>query len=129
MTSTRTRVADQDAASTPGDEAVPHAGLVVVGTGFTGLAMAHALQQAGIDDWLVLEKSAQVGGVWRDNTYPGIACDIPSHLYSLSFAPNPDWPRTFSDGAQIWDYEQRVARDLRLAERTWLGEELLEARW
>lgn len=106
-----------------------HVRVAIVGAGFTGLAMAHSLRTADIEDWLVLEKSPGVGGVWRDNTYPGIACDVPSHLYSLSFAPNPDWKRTFSDGRQIWDYTERVARDLDMAERTWFGEELLEARW
>jgi cation diffusion facilitator CzcD-associated flavoprotein CzcO len=113
----------------PGEGGGAHVRVAVIGTGFTGLAAVHALRAAGIHDLLVLEKSTQVGGVWRDNTYPGIACDIPSHLYSLSFAPNPDWERTFSTGRQIWEYEQRVARDLRLEDCTRFGEELLEARW
>ncbi len=114
----------------PRDErGATHVRVAIIGSGFTGLAMVHALREAGIDDWLVLEKSAGVGGVWRDNTYPGIACDVPSHLYSLSFAPNPDWERTFSSGRQIWEYEERVARDLRMAERTHFGEEVVHARW
>ena len=116
-----------DAERAEGD--VPHVRVAIVGTGFTGLAMVHALREAGIEDWLVLEKSPGVGGVWRDNTYPGIACDVPSHLYSLSFAPNPDWERTFSSGGQIWEYEERVARELRIAEKTWFGEELVDGRW
>ncbi len=106
-----------------------HFRIAIVGAGFTGLAMVHALRRAGIEDWVVLEKSLGVGGVWRDNTYPGIACDIPSHLYSLSFAPNPDWERTFSSGRQIWDYQERVARELNLCERAMFGEELIDARW
>jgi cation diffusion facilitator CzcD-associated flavoprotein CzcO len=106
-----------------------HVRVAIVGSGFTGLAMVHALKRAGIDDWLVLEKAREVGGVWRDNTYPGVACDVPSHLYSLSFAPNPDWERSFSTGRQIWDYEERVARELAIAKGTLFGEELLEARW
>ncbi|HVP02576.1 MAG TPA: NAD(P)/FAD-dependent oxidoreductase [Solirubrobacteraceae bacterium] len=106
-----------------------HVRVAIVGSGFTGLAMVHALRKAGTEDFLVLERSAGVGGVWRSNTYPGIACDVPSHLYSLSFAPNPDWERTFSSGGQIWDYEEQVARDLRMAERTWFGEALVDARW
>lgn len=106
-----------------------HTRVAIVGAGFTGLAMVHALRQAGVDDWLVLERSQDVGGVWRDNTYPGIACDVPSHLYSLSFAPNPDWERTFSSGRQIWEYQQRVARDLGIAEQTRFGEQVLEASW
>ena len=106
-----------------------HVRVAVIGTGFVGLSMAHALREAGIEDWVMLERSNQVGGVWRDNTYPGIACDVPSHLYSLSFAPNPEWERTYSSGRQIWDYSQRVASELRIAEKTRFGEELLDARW
>ncbi len=106
-----------------------HVRVAIVGAGFTGLAMVHALRRAGIEDWIVIEKSPGVGGVWRDNTYPGIACDIPSHLYSLSFAPNPDWERTFSSGRQIWDYQERVAGELNIAERAMFGEELIEAQW
>ena len=87
--------------------------VAIIGAGFTGLAMVHALRKAGMHDWLMVERSQDVGGVWRSNTYPGIACDVPSHLYSLSFAPNPDWERTFSSGRQIWEYTQRVARDMR----------------
>ena len=106
-----------------------HVRVAVIGIGFVGLSLAHALREAGIEDWVMLERSGQVGGVWRDNTYPGIACDVPSHLYSLSFAPNPDWERTYSSGRQIWEYEQRVASELRIEERTRFGEELLDARW
>jgi cation diffusion facilitator CzcD-associated flavoprotein CzcO len=113
-----------------GDSAdLGHFRVANIGAGFTGVAMAHALRRAGIEDWIVLEKSPGVGGVWRDNTYPGIACDIPSHYYSLSFAPNPDWERTFSSGRQIWDYLERVAEDVNLSERALFGEELLEASW
>lgn len=101
----------------------------IIGAGFTGLAMVHALREAGIDDWLIVERAEDVGGVWRSNTYPGIACDVPSHLYFFSFAPNPDWERTFSSGKQIWEYSQQVARDLRIAEQTRFGEEVLDARW
>ena len=79
----------------------PHVRVAVIGTGFAGLAAVHALRDARIDNFVVLERAAEVGGTWRDNSYPGIACDVPSHLYSLSFAPNPDWQRTFSGGAQI----------------------------
>ena len=74
---------------TPGS----HFRVAVVGTGFAGLGMAVRLKQAGVDDFVVLERAGEVGGTWRDNTYPGAACDVPSHLYSFSFAPNPDWSR------------------------------------
>jgi cation diffusion facilitator CzcD-associated flavoprotein CzcO len=101
----------------------------VIGAGFTGLAAVYALRSAGFEDLVVLERAGEIGGTWRDNTYPGIACDVPSHLYSLSFAPNPDWRRTFSGGAQIWQYMRDVARRLRMDEVTAFGEEVLDASW
>ena len=64
--------------------------VAVIGAGFGGLGMAYRLRQAGISDIVVLERADSVGGTWRDNTYPGCACDVPSHLYSFGFAPNPD---------------------------------------
>ena len=70
--------------------------VVVVGTGFSGLGMAIQLKKAGIDDFVVLEKAKDVGGTWRDNSYPGCACDIQSHMYSFSFEQNPGWTRSFS---------------------------------
>ena len=112
-----------------GDPGGAHVRVAIIGAGFTGLAMVHALRAAGITDWLILERADDVGGVWRQNTYPGIACDVPSHLYSFSFAPNPDWERTFSSGRQIWEYAQQVARDLRIDEQTRFGEEVLDAAW
>src|SRR6478735_7541328 len=77
--------------------------VVVIGTGFAGLGMAIRLQEAG-EDFVVLERAASVGGTWRDNTYPGCACDVPSHLYSFSFAPNPTWSRTYSRQPEIQEY-------------------------
>ena len=70
--------------------------VAIIGTGFGGLAAAVRLLQSGVDDLVLFEKSGDVGGVWRDNTYPGAACDVPSHLYSFSFAPKPDWSRRFA---------------------------------
>jgi cation diffusion facilitator CzcD-associated flavoprotein CzcO len=112
-----------------GDSGGAHVRVAIIGAGFTGLAMVHALRKAGIEDWLIVERAQDVGGVWRSNTSPGIACDVPSHLYSFSFAPNPDWERTFSSGRQIWEYSQKVARDLRIEEQTRFGEEVLDASW
>jgi len=83
--------------------------VLVIGAGFGGLAMAIALRRAGERDVLLLEKGADVGGVWRDNTYPGAACDVPSHLYSFSFEPNPHWSRTYSPQAEILDYLRHCA--------------------
>src|SRR3978361_2011571 len=75
--------------------------IVLVGTGFGGLGMAIRLKLAGIDDFVVLEQADEVGGTWRDNHYPGAACDVQSNLYSFSFAPNPDWPRSYSQQPEI----------------------------
>lgn len=105
----------------------PHLGVVVVGAGFGGLAAAHALK--GKEPFLVLERAQEAGGVWRDNTYPGCACDIPSNLYSLSFAPNPNWTRAFSPQAEIRDYLRRVAADHDLVPHIRFGCNLLEAVW
>ena len=70
-----------------------HYQIVIVGTGFAGLGMAIRLKQQGIHDFRLIERANEVGGTWRDNTYPGVACDVPSHLYSFSFIQNPNWSR------------------------------------
>ncbi|MGN6607593.1 MAG: flavin-containing monooxygenase [Jatrophihabitans sp.] len=75
--------------------------VVIVGAGFTGLGTAIRLRQAGVEDIVIVERSDRVGGTWRDATYPGAACDIPSLLYSFSFAPNPAWSRVYPSGAEI----------------------------
>jgi cation diffusion facilitator CzcD-associated flavoprotein CzcO len=84
--------------------------VLIVGAGFGGLAMAHELDRRGIDDYLIVEKAGAVGGTWRDNTYPGAACDVPSHLYSLSFAPNPFWSRLFPRQAEIRAHVEATSR-------------------
>jgi len=83
--------------------------VVIVGSGFAGLGLAIQLKRAGIDDFTILERSDRVGGVWRDNTYPGLCCDVPSHLYSFSFEPNPSWSRVYSPQAEILAYLERCA--------------------
>ncbi|MQA24281.1 MAG: SidA/IucD/PvdA family monooxygenase [Micromonosporaceae bacterium] len=80
------------------------ASVLIVGTGFSGLALAIQLAKDGVDDFVVLEKAADVGGTWRENTYPGCACDVQSHLYSYSFEPNPRWSRMFAPQQEIADY-------------------------
>ncbi len=80
-----------------------------MGSGFSGLAMGHYLKQAGIDSFVILEKAKEVGGTWRENTYPGAACDVKSHLYSYSFAPNPSWSRAYSPQREILAYLRSVA--------------------
>ncbi len=81
--------------------------VAIVGAGFTGLGAGIQLQRAGISNFRIFEKAAALGGVWRDNSYPGLCCDIPSHLYSYSFAPNPNWSRRFAPGSEILEYQQR----------------------
>ncbi|MFE1444498.1 flavin-containing monooxygenase [Streptomyces sp. NPDC058739] len=85
-----------------------HVRVAVIGSGFGGLGAAVRLRREGITDFVVLERAGGVGGTWRDNSYPGCACDVPSHLYSFSFAPNPDWPRTFSGQEHIRAYLEHV---------------------
>src|ERR671936_1025366 len=81
-----------------------HLHVAIVGAGFGGLGAAIRLKQAGVGDFLVFERAGDLGGTWRDNTYPGCRCDVPSHLYSFSFAPNPNWSSTFSPQSEILDY-------------------------
>nr|BFE86928.1 hypothetical protein GCM10020093_095290 [Planobispora longispora] len=79
-------------------------GITIIGSGFAGIGMAIKLKEAGYHDFVILEKAADLGGTWRDNTYPGCACDVPSHMYSFSYELNPGWSRMFSPQTEIWDY-------------------------
>ena len=90
---------------------------LVIGAGFTGLGTAFKLRSAGVQDFIILERSDRVGGTWRDNQYPGAACDIPSHLYSFSFAKNPHWSRTYSPSEEICAHIEDLARTWRLEPR------------
>ncbi|MES5821923.1 NAD(P)/FAD-dependent oxidoreductase [Streptomyces sp. RG80] len=111
-----------------------HVRVAVIGSGFGGLGAAVRLRREGVTDFVVLERAGSVGGTWRDNSYPGCACDVPSHLYSFSFAPNPDWPRTFSGQEHIRAYLEHVTDVFRLRPHirfdsevkmmTWDGERL-----
>src|SRR3979490_3245312 len=83
--------------------------VVILGAGFSGLGMAIKLQQEGRRDFIVLERGGDVGGTWWANTYPGCRCDVPSHLYSFSFAPNPAWTRTYSPQSEILAYLKSCA--------------------
>ena len=91
--------------------------VIIVGTGFAGQCMAIKLREAGFDSVLLLERGASVGGTWRDNHYPGAACDIPSQLYSFSFALNPDWSRTYPGQGEIHAYLRGTAERYGLMER------------
>ena len=103
--------------------------IAIIGAGFSGLGTAIRLRQAGIDDFVVLERHDDVGGTWWANTYPGCACDVPSHLYSFSFAPNPEWSRTYSAQPEIRDYLRRCAERYDLYRSIRLGTTVTEAAW
>lgn len=91
--------------------------------------MGATLVRAGITSFTVFEKAARVGGTWRENTYPGIACDVPSRFYQFTFARNPDWTRRMSPGEEIWAYFEKVADECGVTERIRFGTEITEARW
>ncbi len=101
--------------------------IVVIGAGFGGLGTAIELVRHGYTDVTVLEKADSIGGVWRDNTYPNAACDVPSNLYSWSFATNPDWGHRYSRQAEILDYMRRIARELGVDELVRTGVEVTGA--
>jgi cation diffusion facilitator CzcD-associated flavoprotein CzcO len=103
--------------------------VAIVGSGFSGIGLAIRLKQEGIEDFAVLERGDGVGGTWHFNTYPGCACDVPSHLYSFSFAPNPDWSRTYSRQPEIRAYLHRVVEDFGVAPKIRLNSEVTSARW
>jgi len=103
--------------------------VAIVGAGFAGIGAAIALERAGRPDFVVLERAGSVGGTWRDNVYPGVACDIPSHLYAYSFLPNPGWSRVFAPGAEIRAYLERAAAESGVADRIRLDAPLQDARW
>ncbi|MFL5839454.1 MAG: flavin-containing monooxygenase [Thermoleophilaceae bacterium] len=104
-------------------------GVAIIGSGFSGLAMAIELKRAGRDDFVILERANDVGGTWRDNSYPGCACDVPSHLYSFSFAPNPEWSSTFSPQPEIYAYLKRVAEQEGILPHVRFGIEVEDAAW
>jgi cation diffusion facilitator CzcD-associated flavoprotein CzcO len=103
--------------------------VIVIGAGFGGLGVVHALREAGVDDVTVLERADDVGGVWRENTYPGAACDVPSPLYSWSWATNPDWSRRYSPQPEILDYLRRTADATGLLDRVRTGVEVTALTW
>jgi len=102
-------------------------GALIVGTGFGGIGMAIALRRAGLGDFVILEKQHDVGGVWRDNSYPGAACDVPSHLYSFSFEPNPNWSRVFATQAEIHNYLRHCTDKYQLRPHIRFGAEVAQA--
>ncbi|MFE2288787.1 flavin-containing monooxygenase [Streptomyces sp. NPDC059443] len=106
-----------------------HLRVAVIGTGFSGLGTAIRLLQSGIDDFLVFERADEVGGTWRDNSYPGCACDVMSHLYSFSFAQNPNWKSTFGKRDELYAYLRDTADRFGVRPHIRFGHELVAARW
>ena len=96
----------------------PAPSIAIIGAGFSGIGMAIRLKQQGIESFTVFEKATEVGGVWRDNTYPGAGCDVPSHLYSYSFERRADWTRKFPKQPEILDYLGHCVRTYHLEDRT-----------
>jgi cation diffusion facilitator CzcD-associated flavoprotein CzcO len=103
--------------------------VLIIGAGFSGLCMAIKLREAGVNSFLIIEKSDDIGGTWYDNRYPGCACDIPSHLYSFSFEPSPDWTRMYPGQQEIQDYLKRCITRYGLASQIRLNTRFQEAVW
>ena len=106
-----------------------HVRVGIIGAGFGGLGTAIRLSQQGDDDFLIFERAADVGGTWWANTYPGCQCDIPSHLYSFSFAPNPGWTRTYPKQPELRDYLRRTAEKFGVFSKVRFNTEVTGAAW
>ncbi len=106
-----------------------HVHVAIVGSGFAGLGTAIRLTQEGVTDFVVLERKGQLGGVWRDNSYPGSACDVESHLYSFSFARNPDWTHAYSPQSEIWAYLEACADRFGVRDKLLFHHEVVSAHW
>jgi cation diffusion facilitator CzcD-associated flavoprotein CzcO len=109
--------------------ATDHFEIAIAGAGFSGLGLAMALKRAGFDDFVILERADDLGGTWRDNTYPGSACDIPSVLYSWTAEPNPRWSQAFAGQQEIWDYMREVVASHDIARHIRFDHEILSMRW
>lgn len=112
-----------------GNPHMHHSEIIVVGAGFSGIGLGAVLKRQGTRDFVILERGLGVGGTWRENTYPGIACDVPSQVYSYSFAQSPRWSRLFPGGAEIHDYLSRVADDTGVIEHIRFGADVESMRW
>lgn len=102
---------------------------IIIGTGFAGIGLGTKLKRSGDDDFLILERASDVGGTWRDNNYPGAACDVPSHLYSFSFRPNPNWTRIYAPQGEIHAYIQDTAREEGLLPHIRFDNDVTSATW
>ena len=110
-------------------ETIVNVHVAIIGSGFGGLGTAIELKRAGVTDFVIFERAGDVGGTWRDNSYPGCACDVESHLYSFSFAPNPDWTRSFSSQPEIWAYLKRCAHEFGVLPHIRFHHEVRTAAW
>src|SRR5581483_11496493 len=111
------------------DRAVRDVKVAIIGAGFAGLCTAIKLKDEKIEDFVVLERASDLGGTWRDNTYPGCACDVPSHLYSFSFAPNPNWSHIFARQAEIQRYLKDCAGRFRVIQKIRFEHEVQAVAW
>jgi cation diffusion facilitator CzcD-associated flavoprotein CzcO len=107
----------------------PTPDVLIIGAGMSGLCMGAKLKAAGIESFAILEKASDLGGTWRENTYPGLSCDVPSRFYSYSFLPNPDWSTSFAGGPEIQRYFKAAADELEVGPHIELETEVAEARW
>ncbi|ALG84296.1 flavin-containing monooxygenase [Gordonia phthalatica] len=103
--------------------------IAIIGAGFSGLGAAIKLTQEGVEDYVLLDRGQDFGGTWRDNVYPGAACDVPSHLYSYSFAMNPEWSRSYSHQPEIHRYINKVADEHGIGEKSLFGSDVTHAEW
>jgi cation diffusion facilitator CzcD-associated flavoprotein CzcO len=112
--------------SSPSDRDFP---IAIIGAGFSGIGTAIQLKKAGIESFTIFERAGDVGGTWRDNTYPGAACDVPSHAYSLSFEQSPNWSRRFAESGEIHDYLKSITDKWNLRKHTRFDTEIIQARF
>lgn len=118
---------DQNNAPTSTVSPVRHVEVAIAGAGFGGLCMAIQLQKAGVDDFVILEKASEVGGAWRDNHYPGAACDVQSHMYSYSFETKPDWTKRYAPWHEIQQYILETVRKHKLRPKIRFNQEVVSS--
>lgn len=123
-----------DTQPTPNDSTRTDLRFIIMGAGMSGILSAIKLQEAGLDNYAIYEKADRLGGTWRENEYPGIACDVPSHMYCYTFAPNPEWSHRHSPGAEIQAYFEDVAHRYEVDSRIQYGKEItrcefVDGRW
>lgn len=129
MTANNSPITSDSRADAASNGANRHVHVAIIGSGFSGLGLAIRMKQAGLNDFAIFERASDVGGTWRDNSYPGCACDVPSKLYSFSFAPNANWSASYSPQAEIWQYLRRCAADNDLSPHTHFNHEVMSAKW